>query len=245
MTRIFLIAACSCLLAATSIQPVCAQQGPSTYADGDSLAALVKMNYVYSFEEALAKARQTGKPIFFNCFADWARPCHGMNGQVFSNQAFCNWMDKNFVCLFVDVTKPDNRHLAQRYGVSTFAHYLVLNADGEVVHRIVGGATLPDFQDRVALALNPKTSLRGTREAYDKGDRSKKTPHSTWHRRTASSTLSQPLTPANCSPRTMHARRTGSLLARTYILLTTPYSNTSWPIAPPSTRASDLTRWMS
>lgn len=162
------------LLTSMSFLTVQAQQGPSTYDDGDSLAALVKMKYVYSFEEALAKARQTKKPIFFNCFADWARPCHGMNGMVFSDQAFCNWMDKNFVCFFADVTKPDNRHLAQRYGVSTFAHYLVLDADGKVLHRIVGGAPLPDFQDRVALGLSPKTSLAGTRATYEKGDRSKK-----------------------------------------------------------------------
>lgn len=162
------------LLTSMSFLTVQAQQGPSTYDDGDSLAALVKMKYVYSFEEALAKARQTKKPIFFNCFADWARPCHGMNGMVFSDQAFCDWMDKNFVCFFADVTKPDNRHLAQRYGVSTFAHYLVLDADGAVLHRIVGGAPLPDFQDRVALGLSPKTSLVGTRVAYERGDRSKK-----------------------------------------------------------------------
>ncbi len=162
------------MLATMCLLPARAQQGPSTYDDGDSLAALVKMKYVYSFEEALAKARQTKKPIFFNCFADWARPCHGMNGMVFSDQAFCDWMDKNFVCFFADVTKPDNRSLAQRYDVSTFAHYLVLDADGEVIHRIVGGAPLPDFQDRVALALSPKTSLAGTRAAYEKGDRSKK-----------------------------------------------------------------------
>lgn len=174
MNRTLLTAACTLLLAALSIHTTRAQQGPSTYDDGDSLAALVKMKYVYTFEEALSKARQTGKPIFFNCFADWARPCHGMNGQVFSDQQFCDWMDKNFVCFFADVTKPDNRHLAQRYDIRTFAHYLVLDANGEVIHRIVGGAALPAFQDRVALALSPKTSLSGTREAYDKGDRSKK-----------------------------------------------------------------------
>ena len=156
------------------LMPTHAQQGPSTYDDGDSLAALVKMKYVYSLEEALSKARQTKKPIFFNCFADWARPCHGMNGLVFSNQDFCDWMDKNFICFFADVTKADNRHLAERYNISTFAHYLVLDADGQVVHRIMGGATLPDFQERVALALSPKTSLAGTRAAYEKGDHSKK-----------------------------------------------------------------------
>ena len=175
MKKLLIAAAGALLLTTLSATPVHAQQGPSTYPDGDSLAALVKMKYVYTLEEALSKAHQTGKPIFFNCFADWARPCHGMNGQVFSDQKFCDWMDKNFVCLFADVTQPDNRHLAQRYDIQTFAHYLVLDAEGQVVHRIVGGAKLPEFQQQVALALNPKTSLRGSREAYEKGDHSKKT----------------------------------------------------------------------
>lgn len=151
-----------------------AQQGPSTYADGDSLAALVKMNYVYTFEDAIRLSRETKKPIFFNAFADWARPCHGMNGMVFSNEKFCKWMDKNFVCLFMDVSKHENSHITERYGISSWAHYLVIDQQGEVIHRIVGGAPLPTFQEKLSAALSPKTSLRGTTEAYNKGDRSKK-----------------------------------------------------------------------
>ncbi|MBP3227980.1 MAG: thioredoxin family protein [Bacteroidaceae bacterium] len=151
-----------------------AQQGPSTYADGDSLAALVKMNYVYTLEQALVQSRKSKKPIFFNAFADFARPCHGMNGQVFSDDAFCRWMDKNFVCLFIDVTQRENRYIAERYGITSFAHYLVLDSQGEVIHRIVGGAPLPTFQEKVSAALSPKTSLRGTTAAYLGGDRSKK-----------------------------------------------------------------------
>jgi len=161
-------------MAAVHTSPLRAQQGHSTYDDGDSLAALVRMNYIYNFEEALVQSRQTGKPIFFNCFADWARPCHAMNALVFSDQKFCEWMDKHFVCFFADVTEPDNRYLADRYDIRTFAQFLVLDADGQVVHRVVRGRKLPDFQESVALALSPKTSLKGTAEAYNKGDRSKR-----------------------------------------------------------------------
>ena len=46
---------------------------------GDKVKTDVKMKYIYSFEEALKKAREVNKPIFVNCFADWAVPCHGMN----------------------------------------------------------------------------------------------------------------------------------------------------------------------
>lgn len=44
---------------------------------GDKVKTDVKMKYIYSFEEALKKAREVNKPIFVNCFADWAVPCHG------------------------------------------------------------------------------------------------------------------------------------------------------------------------
>lgn len=152
-----------------------AQQGPSTYADGDSLARLVKMKYVYSFEEALRLSAETGKPIFFNAFADWARPCHAMNGRVFSDEAFCKWMDKHFVCLFVDVSKRENRHLADRYNIHSFAHYVVLNPQGQLIHRIANSYELPLFQEKVAAALRPASSLHGTTEAYRSGDHSKAT----------------------------------------------------------------------
>ena len=174
MKKIILISLSVLTLLGATSQNLQAQQEHSTYPDGDSLAALVKMNYVYTLEDAIKRAKETHKPIFFNCFADWARPCHGMNGKVFSDQKFCDWMDKNFVNLFIPVDKASNRHIARRYHVTTFAHYLILDENGEVIHRIVGGAELPEFQERVALALSPKTSLRGTREAYNRGERSKK-----------------------------------------------------------------------
>ena len=71
---------------------------------GDAVKADVKMKYVYSFEEALKKAKEENKLIFFNCFADWAVPCHSMNKLVFSDQEFADWMDKHFVNFFIDVT---------------------------------------------------------------------------------------------------------------------------------------------
>lgn len=150
-----------------------AQQGESMY--GDVVKADVKMKYVYTLEDAFSQSRKTGKPIFFNCFADWAIPCHGMNKEVFSNKEFCDYMDKNFVCLFMDLSKRENESIAKKYEVKSFAHYLVLDSDGNVVLRIVGGMRLPDFQYAVARALSPKTSLVGTEKLYQSGKRDKKT----------------------------------------------------------------------
>ena len=148
-----------------------AQTGKSVY--GDQVKADVKMNYVYDFDEALRLAREQNKPVFFNCFVDWAVPCHGMNKYVFSDQAFCDFMNKTFVNLWMDMTTAKGNELALKYRVRTYAHYLVLDADGNVIHRIVGGSKLPDFRNQVEMALSDSTSLSGTARRYAAGDHSR------------------------------------------------------------------------
>lgn len=149
-----------------------AQQETSIY--GDAAKADVRMRYVYTLEEAFKQAREQKKPIFFNCFADWAVPCHGMNKQVFSDQEFCDYMAEHFVCLFMDLSKTENESIAERYEVKSFAHFLVLDEDGNVLLRIVGGMPLPGFQEAVARSLSPKTSLAGTERLYKSGKYTRK-----------------------------------------------------------------------
>lgn len=165
MKKVILIFSCVWLLGGLGY----AQEQKSMY--GDAVKADVKMKYVYSFEEALMKAKKEKKLIFFNCFADWALPCHGMNKYVFSDQEFADWMDRNFVNFFMDVTTAEGRPLAEKYNTRTMAHYLILDSDGRVVHRITGGCRLPEFQERVACALSPKTSWAGMTKSYEAGER--------------------------------------------------------------------------
>ncbi len=159
-------------MASAPCASVFAQQGESVY--GDAVKADVKMNYVYSMEEALKLARQNGKPVFFNCFADWAVPCHAMNKAVFSDRKFCDFMDKNFVNLFMEMTSAAAKPVAEMYGVKSFAHFLVLDKNGDVLLRIIGGKRLPEFQECLELALNPKTTLPGAKAIYESGKAKKK-----------------------------------------------------------------------
>lgn len=137
---------------------------------GDRFKADVKMDYVYSLDEAQKKARKQKKLIFFNCFVDWAMPCHGMNMRVFSNQEFCDYMNKTFVNLFMDMNTPEGKKLAEQYGVSSYAHYLILDAKGNLVHRIAGGAEVKEFKEKVDLALKPETSLTGATAKIQSGN---------------------------------------------------------------------------
>lgn len=138
---------------------------------GDLAKADVKMKYVYSLEEALNLAKKENKLVFFNCFADWATPCHSMNQLVFSDKDFADYMNNNFINLILDLSHRENIPIKEKYKVRFFAHYLVLDADGQVVHRIAGGAPLPDFKDKIVRSLNSKTSLLGMEMEYAKGNR--------------------------------------------------------------------------
>lgn len=128
---------------------------------------------ITSFDEAIKQAQKTGKLIFLNCYASWTRPCVGMDQYVFSNPDFADYLNQNFVCLRIDMQTDEGKALAERYGVKSYACYLVLDAEGEVIHRINRGHALPEFKDWVARALSPKTSLKGAREIYATGRYSK------------------------------------------------------------------------
>lgn len=161
------------LLFTTSLatpQRVCAQaQTVQSVSDTGT-----KPQYVYSLEEALSKAKRERKPIFFNCYANWVLPCRSMEQFVFTNKEFSDFLNKNFVNLFMEMTSEEGKAIAQRYDIKQFAHYLVLDSEGKVLLRIIGGKKLPDFQQDVALALNPKTTIPGTEAAIAKGKHDKK-----------------------------------------------------------------------
>lgn len=152
--------------------PLIAQPVASMY--GDKVKADVKLHYVYTLEEALQQAQKENKPIFFNCFADWAIPCHAMNKYVFSDQQFADYMNNHFVNLYIDVSQRENKAIAQHYHINTFAHYLILDHQGKVIQRIVGGSKKEKFLKDIQRALHPKTSLAATEKAYKKGKRSNK-----------------------------------------------------------------------
>lgn len=147
-------------------------QAQSMY--GDAAKADVKMKYVYSFEEAMKLSRQENKPVFINWFADWAVPCHGMNKYVFSDQKFADWMDKNFINLWVNAVAPENEAWVKKYDAHKLAQFTVLDKNGNMIFRIIGGRQLPEFQDLLALSLDPKTTMQGMDARYEKGERNLK-----------------------------------------------------------------------
>lgn len=134
-----------------------------------------RLQYYTTLDEALKEAAQKDKPIFFNCYVGWHGACHLMDSVVLADSKLVSFIEKNFVPLRVDmVTTKEGQRLAEKYQVKFFAHFLVLDSKGEVVHRIIGGAKAPEFLELLKQGLNPKTSLRGMNQRYEKGERNLK-----------------------------------------------------------------------
>ena len=74
----------------------------------------VKVKFLDSYEAALKEAASVQKPIFFDCYANWAVPCQGMDKYVFSDADFAQWLNEHFVCLRLEMTTPENQYLPAR-----------------------------------------------------------------------------------------------------------------------------------
>lgn len=134
-----------------------------------------RIQYCTTLEEAMQQATRKHKPIFFNCYAGWAGPSVLMDSVVLTDPDLVSFIRKHFVSLRVDMPKTqEGRRLAERYKVKFYAHYLILDEKGEIIHRISGGAKAPEFKEKLKSGLNPKTSLAGMTRRYEKGERSLK-----------------------------------------------------------------------
>ena len=127
------------------------------------------IRWTTSLDAARAEAARTERPIFFNCFARWASPCVLMDSVVLREPALAEWIGQHFTPLRIDMQTPEGRTLAERYGVDSYAYFLVLDKEGEVIHRISGGAKAPEFKVLLEQSLSPTTSLRGTRQRVEQG----------------------------------------------------------------------------
>lgn len=128
-----------------------------------------ELPWLTDLDAARAEAARTERPIFFNCYARWAGPSVLMDSVVLREPALASWIAEHFTPLRIDMQSPAGRALAERYGVDSYAYFLVLDKDEEVEHRISGGARSDEFRSKLEAALSPATSLRGTRQRVESG----------------------------------------------------------------------------
>jgi len=97
------------------------------------------------FNKASSAAKASGKYIMLDFSgSDWCGWCIKLEKEVFSQEAFKDFAEKNLVCVLVDFPrkkkqtgeqKQQNRDLATKYGIQGYPTIIILDPDGEPVDK--------------------------------------------------------------------------------------------------------------
>lgn len=130
-----------------------------------------------NFEEltlakALEKAKAENKLVFVDTYTSWCMPCKYMANTIFPKSEMGEYLNPRFVCVKYNTEEGEGAEIMKRYEISAFPTFLILNTEGEVQHKIVGGSeTAEDFIKRVAEGLDGDKAIGILAAKYGRGDR--------------------------------------------------------------------------
>ena len=114
-----------------------------------------------SWSDVLAKAKETGKPVFVDVYTTWCGPCKMMSKDVFPREDVGTFYNANFVCYKLDAEAGEGVTVAKQYNVRGYPTYLFVRSDGTVFYRFMGSTAAENFLRMTQTALDefkdPKT----------------------------------------------------------------------------------------
>lgn len=135
------------------------------------IAAAAQTNFrSISFEEALAAAKQENKLVFIDFYTSWCGPCRKMSNEVFPQAKVGDYFNAKFVSLKLNAEK-EGKELAQRFKVSAYPTYIILDAEGKVKADFKGAMEADEFIAKIEQALDPEQSPARITERYLAGER--------------------------------------------------------------------------
>lgn len=125
-----------------------------------------------TFQQALDKAKKENKLVFLDCYTTWCIPCKQMEMNVFSVDSVADFYNTNFVNIKVDMEKGEGPTLRNKYAVGAYPSYLILDADGNVRNKFVGGMPAGDFLAHARKGSAKKNDVMDMDARYAAGERS-------------------------------------------------------------------------
>ena len=95
-----------------------------------------------TYEEALKKAKKTGKLVFIDVYTVWCGPCKKMARDSFTQPEVAKLYNKNFINIKIEAEKDaDGPVISRKYKVSGYPTLLFLDEDGVVKKSLLGYQT--------------------------------------------------------------------------------------------------------
>ncbi|HEY1077754.1 MAG TPA: thioredoxin family protein [Fontimonas sp.] len=116
----------------------------ATATAGPAAATPVPATEALSFEQARALAQQRGQPLIVDFHAPWCYSCYYMASHVLTGPQW-EAVEARSVVVEVDADSPEGAALKEQHGIKALPSYLVLDAQGQELGRILGEQTRSDF----------------------------------------------------------------------------------------------------
>lgn len=123
------------------------------------------------FDEALQKARQSGKLLFLDCQTSWCGPCKLMAKEVFTVDSVADFFNTNFICLKKDMEVGEGPVLKEEFQVSAYPTFLLIDSRRNEIFRLVGQQSVPDFMRKIKEGMKPENSIAALTAKYKAGSR--------------------------------------------------------------------------
>src|SRR6188768_3520981 len=109
-------------------------------------------------DDALAEAREQGKPVILYWGAVWCPPCNQMKSTLFKDPGFIAETEK-FVPVYLDGDTAGAQAWGERFGISGYPTVIVLRPDGTEVTRISSATMAGQLPDLLRVAAGRTTSI--------------------------------------------------------------------------------------
>ena len=94
----------------------------------------VKVHWYYTETAAFEAARQQGKPILVDGWADWCAACKEMDATTFQDEKLVRYLSTHWIMLKLDMTEftDENEALAAKYGMQGLPTLVLLPSSGSL-----------------------------------------------------------------------------------------------------------------
>ena len=109
-------------------------------------------------DDALAEARELGKPVILYWGAVWCPPCNQMKATLFKDASFIAETEK-FVPVYLDGDTEGAQRWGERFGISGYPTVIVLRPDGTEITRISSATMASELPELLRVAAARTTSI--------------------------------------------------------------------------------------